>query len=400
MDEGSLGVHKIELMIESGEDFSNGGGVGDHAHGSHDLGKVTTWNNGGGLVVDSALETSWAPIDELNGSLGLDGGNSGVDVLGDDISSVHHAASHVLSVSGVTLNHHGGGLEDGVGDLGNGELLVVGLLSRDDGGIGRKHEMDSWVWDKIGLEFSDVHIEGSVESEGGSQGRDGLGDQSVEIGVGGSLNIELSSADIVDSFIVEHDSNIGVLQKGMSGEDGVVWFNNRGGNLGGWVDGETELGFLTVINGKSFQQQGSETGSATSSDSLEDHESLETGTVVSELSDSVEGKIDNFSSDGVVTSGEIVGGIFLSGDQLFGVEQLSVGTGSDFINNGGLEIEEDTSWDVLSGSGLREEGVEGIITSSDSLIGWHLTVRLNTVLEAEELPTGITDLATSLSNVD
>jgi hypothetical protein len=28
VDEGSLGIHKIELMIKSGEDFSNSGGVG------------------------------------------------------------------------------------------------------------------------------------------------------------------------------------------------------------------------------------------------------------------------------------------------------------------------------------------------------------------------------------
>merc|ERR1711981_974235 len=95
MDEGSLGVHKID----SGEDLSDGGGVGDHAHGSHDLGEVTSGHDSGGLIVDTALEASGAPVDELDGSLGLDGGNGGVDVLGDNVTSVHHAASHVLSVS-------------------------------------------------------------------------------------------------------------------------------------------------------------------------------------------------------------------------------------------------------------------------------------------------------------
>jgi len=47
---------------------------------------------------------------------------------------------------------------------------------------------------------------------------------------------------------------------------------------------------------------------------------LETGTVVGEFSDSVEAEIDDFFSDGVMSSGEVVGGIFLSGDQLFWVE--------------------------------------------------------------------------------
>ena len=74
------------------------------------------------------LETSWAPVDELDGALGLDGGNSGVDILGDDITTVQHAAGHVLTVTWITLNHLVSWLEASFGDLGDGELLVVSLL--------------------------------------------------------------------------------------------------------------------------------------------------------------------------------------------------------------------------------------------------------------------------------
>merc|ERR1711981_283016 len=270
MDEGSLGVHKIELMINPGEHLSDGGGVGDHAHGSHDLGEVTSGNDSGRLVVNTALEASGAPVNELNGSLGLDGGNGGVDVLGDNVTSVHHAAGHVFTMSGVALGHHGSGLESGVGDLSDGELLVVSFLGRDDWGVGGKHEMDSGVGDEVGLELSDIDVEGTIESEGGSKGGDNLGDESVEVGVGGSLNIKSSSADIVDGFVVKHDSDISMLKKRVSGEDGVVWFDNSGGDLRGWVDGETELGLLTVIDGESLEEEGTETGSGTTTDGVED----------------------------------------------------------------------------------------------------------------------------------
>jgi hypothetical protein len=37
-------------------------------------------------------------------------------------------------------------------------------------------------------------------------------------------------------------------------------------------------------------------------------------------SDSIEAEIDDFFTDGVMSSGEVVGGIFFSGDQLFWVE--------------------------------------------------------------------------------
>jgi len=162
-------------VIKSGENFSDGGGVGNHTDGSHDLGEVTSGDNGGGLIVDSDFESGGAPVDELDGSLGLDGGDGGVDVFGDDISSIEHGASHVFSVSGVTFGHHGGGFEGGVGDFGNGELFVIGLFSGNDGGIRRKHEVDSGIGDEVSLEFSDIDVQGSVESEGGGEGRDNLG---------------------------------------------------------------------------------------------------------------------------------------------------------------------------------------------------------------------------------
>ena len=82
------------------------------------------------------------------------------------------------------------------------------------------------------------------------------------------------------------------------------------------------------------------------------------------------------------------------------MEELSVGSGSDLINDGWFKIKEDGSWDVLSGTSLGEEGVEGIITTTDGFIGWHLTIRLDTVLEAEKLPAGVTNLDTGLTDVD
>jgi hypothetical protein len=106
MDEGTFGIHEIEFMIDSGEYLSDGSGVGDHAYSAHNLGEITTWDNCWGLVVDSALESSWTPVDELDGTFGLDGCDSGVDILGDDITTVHHTASHVLSVTWVTFGHH------------------------------------------------------------------------------------------------------------------------------------------------------------------------------------------------------------------------------------------------------------------------------------------------------
>jgi len=93
VDERSLGVHQVEFVVDSGEDLCDCGRVGDHADSAHDLGEVASGHDGWRLVVDAALEAGWAPVDELDGALGLDGGDRGVDVLWHDITTVHEAAA-------------------------------------------------------------------------------------------------------------------------------------------------------------------------------------------------------------------------------------------------------------------------------------------------------------------
>jgi hypothetical protein len=133
---------------------------------------------------------------------------------------------------------------------------------------------------------------------------------------------------------------------------------------------------------------------------VEDHEALETSAVISKLADTVEHKIDDLLADGVVTTGEVVRGVFLAGDELLGVEELAVGTSADLIDHSGLEIDEDATGHVLASTSLREEGVESIITAADGLVRGHLTVGLDAVLKAEKLPASIANLATALSDLD
>jgi len=253
-------------------------------------------------------------------------------------------------VAGVALGHHGGGLEGGVGDLSNGELLVVGLLSGDDWGVGAQHEVDSGVGDQVGLELGDIDVEGTIETEGGGQGGDNLSDESVKVGVGGSLDVEVAAADVVDGLVVEHDGDVGVLKEGVGGEHGVVGLNDGGGDLRGGVDGEAELGLLAVVDGESLEEEGTETGAGTTTNGVEDEEALETSALIGELADSVEAEVNNLLTNGVVTTGEVVGGILLTGDELLGVEELAVGTSSDLIDDGGLQVEEDATGNVLAGT--------------------------------------------------
>jgi hypothetical protein len=76
------------------------------------------------------LESGRAPIDELNCTLGLDGGNGGLHILGHNITAVQQAAGHVFSFTRIRLDHLVPGLEAGEGHLSHRVLLVVGFVLR------------------------------------------------------------------------------------------------------------------------------------------------------------------------------------------------------------------------------------------------------------------------------
>ncbi len=58
-------------------------------------------------------------------------------------------------------------------------------------------------------------------------------------------------------------------------------------------------------------------------------------------------------------------------------------------DNSRLQINEHSPGNMLPRTGLREEGVEGVVSASDGLVAGHLAIRLNTVLKAVQLPAGI-----------
>ena len=53
---------------------------------------------------------------------------------------------------------------------------------------------------------------------------------------------------------------------------------------------------------------------------------------------------------------------------------------------------------MLAGPGLGKEGLEGVVP--EGLVGGHAAIGLDPVLEAVELPAGVTDLAAGLADVD
>ena len=62
--------------------------------------------------------TCGAPINKLDGPLGLDHADGSINILWNNITSVQHTAGHVLAMTRVTFHHLISWLEACIGDLG------------------------------------------------------------------------------------------------------------------------------------------------------------------------------------------------------------------------------------------------------------------------------------------
>jgi hypothetical protein len=100
---------------------------------------------------------------------------------------------------------------------------------------------------------------------------------------------------------------------------------------------------------------------------MKDKESLKTGAVIGELTNTIENLIDNFLSNGVVTTSIVVGGILLATNDLLGVVELTVRPMANFVTDSRLQIDIDGTRDVLASTSLGKEGIEGVVALSDLL---------------------------------
>merc|ERR1711907_307362 len=182
----------------------------------------------------------------------------------------------------------------------------------------------------------------------------------VEITIGWGGELEGSEADIVQSLVIDAHNLIGVLDELMHGKGGVVWLNNGIRHLGGWHDGEGGHDSVGVLLSDLGDEEGSHSGSGTTSEGVGDLEALKAVATLSLLSDDIEDGVDELSSLGVVPLGPVVSGTGLSEHEVVGSEELTERSGSDGVHGTWLKIHEDGSWDVSSSGGLVVVDVDSL----------------------------------------
>lgn len=155
------------------------------------------------------------------------------------------------------------------------------------------------------MEETTVHIVSVTPStEKGSKHT--LSNQAVQVLVVGALKTKVSSADVVDSLIVDHEGTVGVLKGGVGSENGVVGLDHGCSGLGRWVDTKLQLDLLAEVDGETLHEESPESRTSSTTERVENKETLQTRAVVGNMANLVQDLVDQLLSDGVVTTGVVV----------------------------------------------------------------------------------------------
>ena len=68
--------------------------------------------------------------------------------------------------------------------------------------------------------------------------------------------------------------------------------------------------------------------------------------------------------------------------------------------NSWLKINKDSTGDMFPCTSFTEKCIEGVISSTNGLVRWHLSIRLDTMLQTVQLPASIANLHSSLTNMN
>lgn len=133
----------------------------------------------------------------------------------------------------------------------------------------------------------------------------------------------------------------------MDGESGVVGLDDGVRDLGRRDDREGGHHPVRELLADLGDEEGTHTGTSTTTEGVGDLETLEGVAALSFAADNLKDLVDELGTLGVVTLGPVVSGTRLTENEVVGAEEVAIGTAANSVHGTGLEIDENGARNIL-----------------------------------------------------
>lgn len=280
------------------------------------------------------------PFDEEAGVLRLNALHLVLNFLHRHLSTEIRGNGEVASMTGITSSHHVLRVEHLGCQFGHRHSTILLTAARGQRSETDHEEVQAREGNHVDGQFTEVRVQLTRESQAGGDTRHDDGDKMVQVTILGCVELQCAEADVVESFVVDTECLIGVLDKLVDRQCSIVRFHDCVGHLGRWHDREGCHHTVRVFFADFRDQKRSHPGTGTTTKGVRDLESLKHVTVFGLLTDDVQDGVDKLSTFGVVTFGPVVSGTRLPKHKVVGAENSSHGSRTDGVHCTRLQVDE------------------------------------------------------------
>jgi len=263
-------------------------------------------------------------------------------------------------VAGVGSAHHVLCVEHLLGELGHGQCAVLLRATRGQGREANHEEMETREGHNVHSELAEIGVELSRETERAGHARHDSGHKVVKIAEGGGGQLQGTEANIVQRLVVNAKHLVGVLDKLVHRERGVVRLHHSVRHLRRGHDGEGQHNAVGVLFTNLGDEESAHAGAGATTERMRELEALEAIARLSLLAHNVKHGVDKLSALGVVTLGPVVTRASLAEDEVVRAEDLAVGTGAHRVHGTRLKIHEHGAGHIATTSGLIEVHIDAL----------------------------------------
>merc|ERR1719265_2473007 len=218
VQESLTAEHGSEVLGHALEHLLNGSTV----TGESDRHFETLWRN----VADAGLDVVRNPLDEVGGVLVLHVEHLLVSLLGGHTATEKRGSSEVATVARISGAHHILGIEHLLRQLRHREgAVLLGATGGQRSEAGHE-EVETRERNKVHSNFAQVTIQLTREAQAASDAADGRAHEVVQVAVGWCGELQRAETDVIQSFIVQEEALIGVLDELVEGQHSVVWLDD------------------------------------------------------------------------------------------------------------------------------------------------------------------------------